>query len=158
VIVRTATSADAASIAAIWNPQILETVVTFNSVPKSYHDVAAMIAQRPCFLVLEIDQKLAGFASYDQFRGGIGYAHTMEHTIIFAAEASGRGAGRALMRALMDHARAADVHTLWAGVSAENSAGVAFHSALGFETVAVLPEVGRKFDRWMDLVLMQKRL
>jgi L-amino acid N-acyltransferase YncA len=158
VIVRTATPADAASIAAIWNPQILETVVTFNSVPKSDQDVAAMIAQRPCFLVLEIDQKLAGFASYDQFRGGIGYAHTMEHTIILAPEASGRGAGRALMRALMDHARAADVHTLWAGVSAENSAGVAFHSALGFETVAVLPEVGRKFDRWMDLVLMQKRL
>lgn len=158
MIVRAATSEDAATIAAIWNPQILDTVVTFNSVPKSDHDVAAMIAQRPCFLVLEIDQKLAGFASYDQFRGGIGYAHTMEHTIILAPEASGRGAGRALMRALMDHARAADVHTLWAGVSAENSAGVAFHSSLGFETVAVLPEVGRKFDRWMDLVLMQKRL
>jgi L-amino acid N-acyltransferase YncA len=158
VIVRAATSVDAASIAAIWNPQILDTVVTFNSVPQSDHHVADMIAQRPCFLVLEIEGKLAGFASYDQFRGGIGYAHTMEHTIILAPEASGRGAGRALMRALMDHARAAEVHTLWAGVSAENSAGVTFHTALGFKTVTVLPEVGRKFDRWMDLVLMQKRL
>lgn len=158
MIVRAATSEDAATIAAIWNPQILDTVVTFNSVPKSDHEIAAMIVQRPCFLVLETEGKLVGFASYDQFRGGIGYAHTMEHTIILAPEASGRGAGRALMRALMDHARAAEVHTLWAGVSAENSAGVAFHSALGFKTVAVLPEVGQKFERWLDLVLMQKRL
>jgi L-amino acid N-acyltransferase YncA len=154
VIVRAATSEDAATIAAIWNPQILDTVVTFNSVPKSDHEIAAMIVQRPCFLVLETEGKLVGFASYDQFRGGIGYAKTMEHTIILAPEAS----GRALMRALMNHARAAEVHTLWAGVSAENSVGVAFHSAQGFKTVAVLPEVGRKFERWMDLVLMQKRL
>ncbi|AGI66854.1 hypothetical protein OAN307_c11520 [Octadecabacter antarcticus 307] len=158
MIVRTATSADAAKIAAIWNPQILETVVTFNSVPKSVEDVAVMIAQRPCFLILEIDEKVAGFASYDQFRGGIGYANTMEHTIILAPDASGQGAGRALMLAVMDHARAAAVHTLWAGVSAENLVGVAFHKSMGFKTVAVLPDVGRKFDRWMDLVLMQKHL
>ncbi len=158
MIVRAATSDDAAAIAALWNPQILETVVTFNSVPKSVDEVAGMIAQRPSFLVLELGQKVAGFASYDRFRGGIGYAQTMEHTIILAPDASGRGAGRALMQALMDHARAAAVHTLWAGISAENLAGVAFHRALGFETIAVLREVGRKFDRWMDLVLMQKRL
>jgi L-amino acid N-acyltransferase YncA len=90
MIVRAAILADAAPIAAVWNPQIIDTVVTFNSVPKSDHDVAELIAQRPCFLVLEIDEKVAGFASYDQFRGGIGYARTMEHTIILAPEASGR--------------------------------------------------------------------
>ncbi|AKS46758.1 phosphinothricin acetyltransferase [Octadecabacter temperatus] len=158
MIIRGATQHDSAAIAAFWNPQIRETVVTFNSVEKSPEEVAQMIAERPCFLVVEIGGTVLGFATYDQFRGGIGYAHTMEHTVILAPEASGQGAGRALMKVLMDHARAADTHVLVAGVCAENATGVAFHSALGFEKVAVLPEVGRKFDRWMDLVLMQKRL
>ncbi len=156
--IRKATQIDSEAIAAFWNPQIRETVVTFNSIEKTPNEVTQMIAERPCFLVVEIGGAVLGFATYDQFRGGIGYAHTMEHTIILAPEASGQGAGRALMQNLMDHARAADTHVLVAGVCAENAAGVAFHQALGFEQVAILREVGRKFDRWMDLVLMQKRL
>ncbi|MEL6957597.1 MAG: N-acetyltransferase family protein [Pseudomonadota bacterium] len=156
--IRPAKTEDAAAISAFWTPQILNTVVTFNSIPKTPEDVAAMIADRPCFLVFEEDGCVQGFVTYDQFRGGIGYAHTMEHTIILAPEAAGKGAGRALMAAACDHAKAAGVHSLWAGISGENTAGVVFHEKIGFEHVAVLPEVGRKFDRWFDLVLMQKRL
>lgn len=157
-MIRVAIPADAAVISAFWTPQILDTVVTFNSVPYSADDIAEMIRDRPCFLVYEVDATVVGFVTYSQFRGGVGYAHTMEHTIILAPEARGQGAGRALMQAAMEHARAADIHTLWAGVCRENTDGVAFHKTLGFEKVAILPEVGRKFDRWMDLVLMQKRL
>ena len=158
MIIRKAIAQDGAAIADFWTPQILETVVTFNSVPKTAQDVADMIAQRPCFLVAEIAGTVVGFVTYDQFRGGVGYAHTMEHTIILAPKAQGQGAGRALMEAAIQHARAADVHALWAGVSAENAPAVAFHKSVGFEQIAVLPQVGRKFERWMDLVLMQKRL
>lgn len=158
MMLRDATRGDAVAISDIWTPQILNTVVTFNSQPYTPDDVAQMIADRPCFMVVEIDGKIAGFATYFQFRGGVGYRHTMEHTIILAPEASGRGAGRALMRAVTEHARARGAHTLFAGVCAENAAGVAFHKAVGFDQVTVLREVGRKFDRWMDLVLLQKRL
>ncbi len=136
----------------------MNSVVTFNSIARSPDDIAQMIQSRPCFLVVELDAAVVGFACYDQFRGGIGYAQTMEHTIILAPAAVGQGAGRALMHVLIEHARAAEIHSLWAGVSEENAAGVAFHTSLGFEKVAVLPQVGRKFNRWMDLVLMQKRL
>jgi len=62
------------------------------------------------------------------------------------------------MDRLCAHAAAAGKHMIYAGVSGENAAGIAFHTAIGFETMAVLPESGRKFDRWIDLVLMQKRL
>lgn len=159
---RPATAGDAADIAAIWAPVISDGVATFNSVVKSPAEVADMIAARQAeghgFLVAEDGGRIAGFGTYGQFRGGVGYRHTAEHTIILAPMAQGRGVGRALLRAVEDHARAAGFHSIFAGVSAENEAGVAFHAACGYAEVARLPQVGRKFGRWMDLVLMQKFL
>ena len=77
---------------------------------------------------------------------------------MLAPDARGRGVGRSLMAAIEQHARDMGFHTMWAGVSAGNPDGVVFHERVGYEKVAVLPEVGRKFDQWLDLVLMQKRL
>ena len=160
--IRDATTADAGAIARFWNPMIRDTVVTFNSVPKSDADVSALIRERQTaghgFFVAQENETLLGFASYAQFRAGPGYAHTMEHTIIVAPEGQGRGIGRALMNALEDHARRAGAHSMFAGVSAENAVGIRFHEVAGYRTVSVIPEVGCKFDRWMDLVLMQKFL
>lgn len=132
--------------------------MTFNPVPKTTAEIIDMIAQRPSFLVAERGGDVAGFVTYGPFRGGVGYAHTAEHTVIVDPVAQGGGAGRALMTAAIDHARAADIHVLVAGVSGENGAAIAFHRRLGFEQVALMPQVGRRFDRWLDLVLMQKRL
>lgn len=160
--IRDATPDDAAAIAAIWNPVIRDTAATFNAQEKTSGDVAQMIASRQsdghAFLVAARAGTLLGFATYSQFRGGIGYARTMEHTIILAPTASGQGTGRALMDRIEDHARSAGAHSLFAGVSAENPAGLAFHARLGFAEVARLQQVGHKFGRYMDLVLMQKFL
>jgi phosphinothricin acetyltransferase len=82
----------------------------------------------------------------------------MEHTIILAPHARGKGAGRALMTAIEDHARAGGAHTLFAGVSGENAEGIAFHTRMGFRPLVTIPEVGHKFGRWLDLVLMMKTL
>ena len=84
--------------------------------------------------------------------------HTAEHTVIVAPSAQGRAAGRALMRALEDQARAKGIHVLVAGVSAENVPAIAFHRAIGFAGAGRLPGVGRKFGRWMDLVFLHKRV
>jgi phosphinothricin acetyltransferase len=158
VTVRLATGLDADAVAAIWNHYIRETSVTFNALEKTADEVAALIGTRPAFFVALDQGRVAGFATYDQFRGGVGYARTMEHTIQLAPGASGRGYGCALMRAVEDHARIGGAHSMFAGVSGENPEGRAFHARLGYAETAVLPAVGWKFGRWMDLVLMQKFL
>lgn len=160
-LIRPARPGDIAPILAIWNPIIRDTTVTFSSEEKTPESLATMIATRRAdgreFFVAD-DGGILGFATYAQFRAGNGYAHAMEHTVILGPEASGRGVGRALMAQIEDHARAGGAHTLFAGVSGENAPGVAFHERLGFRTLARLPEAGRKFGRWLDLVLMMKLL
>ena len=162
MIIRPAKAADAAAVVAVWNPIIQNSAATFNSVPKPPQDVAQDIVRKhnegKAFLVAERDGTLLGFATYGQFRGGVGYAYAMEHTVILAPEAQGQGTGRGLMQALEAHARAAGVHVMMGGISAENPGAVAFHKAIGYREMARLPEVGFKFGRWMDLVLMQKML
>lgn len=161
-MIRDATPQDAEAIAAIWNPVIRDTPFTFNAQEKTADEVARTIASRQAeghpFLVATDGPRVTGFASYAQFRGGVGYARSMEHTVILSPAAWGQGTGRALMSTLEARARASDVHVLIGGVSAENPAGRAFHARIGFAEVAILPQVGYKFGRYMDLVLMQKIL
>lgn len=157
-MIRAARPADAAAIAAFWNPLIRDTVVTFSPLEKSAAEIAGMIATRPAFLVADAGQGPTGFATYAQFRSGPGYAHAQEHTIILAQAARGQGAGRALMVALEQAACAQGHHAMIGGVSGSNPEGIAFHAAVGYREVGRLPEVGWKFGKWHDLVLMQKIL
>lgn len=161
-MIRPARVADCAAIAAIWNPVIRDTLVTFTTAEKTAEGLAATLAEKAGaghgFFVAEAGGHVAGFATYGQFRSGPGYARTMEHSVILAPEGRGRGLGRALMAVLEDHAAAGGAHSVFAGVSGANPEGRAFHAALGYREIAVLPEVGYKFGRWLDLVLMQKIL
>ena len=156
-MIRPATLADAAAIAALWNPWIRDTAITFASVEKTAADIVSLIETRPCFFVAETTG-LLGFATYGQFRGGNGYATCMEHTVILSPDARGQGAGRALLQAVEAHARAGGAHQMIAGVSGENPDARAFHAAQGYHEVAILREAGFKFGRFMNLVLMQKFL
>jgi phosphinothricin acetyltransferase len=161
-MIRDARPDDCAAIAALWNPVIRDTAITFTTLEKTGASLQQTLAEKAAagfpFLVAEVAGAVAGFATYGSFRNGPGYVRTAEHTIILGPQARGRGIGRGLMAALEQRARAAGIHSLIAGVSGENPEGRAFHAAVGFAEIAVLPEVGYKFGRYMDLVLMQKRL
>lgn len=157
-MIRVATSEDTAVIQSLWNLAIRETLITFNSVEKSLSEVAQAVTAYDAFFVADEGGQVLGFAGYGDFRAGIGYAHTKEHTIMLAPEARGKGLGRALMQVVEDHARAQKVHSMIAGVSGSNPMGVPFHAAIGYANVGVVPQAGRKFDQWHDLVLMQKLL
>ena len=156
--IRPAASSDAAAVAEILNPVIRDTTISFKPNELSVEEVGDMIESARAYFVAEKDGNVLGFASYNQFRNGGGYARAMEHTIVIAPDARGQGVGEALMARLENHARAAGVGSLWAGVSGDNPGGRAFHARVGFEEVAVLPKVGFKFGQWRDLTLMRKWL
>ncbi len=147
---------------AVWNPIICQTALTFNCVEKTADDIAALLADKRRVghgaFVAETAGTVVGVGHYGQFRSGPGYARTMEHTVMLARDARGRGLGRDLMAAIESHARHGGARQMFAGVSGENPAGREFHLALGYRLVATLPEVGWKFGRWMDLWLLAKRL
>ena len=133
--IRPAEKRDAGAIAAIWNRNIRDTANTFTTAEKTRdglaHDLEQRHAEGKVFLVAEDGGQIMGFATYFQFRGGPGYAHTAEHTVMVDEAANGQGVGRALMIALEDHARQAGMHSLIAGVSGENRAGAEFPPCAG---------------------------
>ena len=159
MILRDADIADAAAIADVWNAEIRDGVSTFNSVEKTLADVEAMIAERPGAVIVAYDgAEFLGFVTFAQFRGGIGYRFAAEHTVYLTPAARGKGAGRALMDVAEKAAKSLGFQVFVAGISGENTAGQAFHTALGFTEVGRMPDIAMKFERWMSLVLMQKRL
>lgn len=153
---------DLEPIRAFWNPLIRDTLVTFSSEEKTPESLRALYDARRAaghgWFTALVDGQPAGFASYGQFRAGNGYIHAMEHTVILSEAARGRGLGRALMAAVEDHARAAGHHVMVGGVSGGNPAGRAFHEAVGYHLAGTVLQVGWKFGRWWDLLLMQKIL
>jgi L-amino acid N-acyltransferase len=106
-------------------------------------------------------RRVVGMATYGDFRDSVareGYRFTVEHSVHVADDMQGRGVGRSLMDALVERARAAELHAMIGAIDGENPESIEFHQRLGFVEVARLPEVGLKFGRWLDLVLVQKML
>ena len=151
-MIRRARAGDAATISAIWNPIIRDSSITFTTAEKTEAEIEALIASHPVWIAD------GGFATYAPFRSGPGYARTQEHSIHLSPAARGSGLGRALMQALCEHAAGAGHKSLIAGIGGENTQAIGFHTHLGFTEVGRIPKAGWKFDRWHDLVLMQRFL
>jgi phosphinothricin acetyltransferase len=163
--VRDATEVDLPAITELFNAPIRATTTTWRDHPADHAEMAEWFDERrrggDPVLVAELDGRVVGYTCWAAFRGGPrfpGYATTVEQTVHVADGLHGRGIGRGLVEALVDRAHASGVHVLVAGVDSENTASCGFHRALGYEEVARMPEVGRKFDRWLDLVLLQRIL
>ncbi len=171
-----AEESDLPDILAIYNQVIATTTAVYSSVPSSLEDrLAWMRARRDKgFPVLVVrdggssagaspgsspgPSRVAGFASFGEFRSWPGYRHTVEHSVHIREDARGRGLGGALVAELVERARGLDMHVMIGGVDAANEASIRMHEKLGFERAAVLRQVGRKFERWLDLCFVQKIL
>lgn len=159
VLVRAGTEADLPSILPIHNAAIADTTVIWTTHQVDLADRLAWFRGRVAsgcpVLVAEIDGRLVGYASYGPYRPTDGYRHTMENSVYIADGFQRRGVATALMTELLARARAGGVHVMVAGIESGNTTSIALHKKFGFEIVAQMPEVGRKFDRWLDLTLMQ---
>ncbi|MDO5631322.1 MAG: GNAT family N-acetyltransferase [Paracoccus sp. (in: a-proteobacteria)] len=157
-MIRPARPDDAPGVGAIWNPIIRDTTISFWPVERHDTEIAALIAQRQAdghgFFVAETEGTITGFASYGQFRAGLGYAHSLEHSIHIAPQARGLGVGRALMEIMLDHAREGGGRIMVAGITGWNTGSVAFHTRFGFVHWGMIPNAGWKFGTWHDLILM----
>ena len=106
-------------------------------------------------VVAEHDGMVCGYGTYGVFRPGAAYQYSREHSIHVASGKRGLGIGAAIMEWLIQSATESGYHTLIAGIDASNEGSRRFHARFGFVEVAHFKEVGYKFDRWLDLVLMQ---
>jgi len=156
--VRPAQGRDAAAIAAIMAPFARETTITFTSHERSPAEISAALGQHPWLVWEALGGTVTGYAALSLFRTGPGYARVREVSIGLSPSARGKGQGRALMAALEAAARRQGITALLAAISGENPGAQAFHAACGFDPVGLLPGVGYKFGRRLDLVLMQKDL
>ena len=161
-LIRPARDSDAPGIADILNDAILNTVAVWLDREVTPDDrlewLHARQAQGFLALVAEIDGVVAGYSAIGPFRAYDGYARTVENSVYIHKDFRGRGLGRALMAPLIDAARARGDHVMVAAIGLPNEASVALHAQLGFTEVGRMPEVGRKFGAWRDLLLMQKIL
>ncbi len=166
LVVRPATEADLPAILAITNDAIRTSTALWTITPTTLRARGDWMAERLAdgFPVLvaerafEQTRAVVGFGSYGRFRPHEGYARTVEHSLYVDAEARGAGVGRALLQALLEAATRGGMHVMIGGIEAQNLASIALHERAGFTRSALLLQVGRKFDRWLDLLFMQKRL
>lgn len=158
-MIRPATADDAAAIAALYNPYVRDTVITFEydevSVDVMASRITDVLDKGLPYLVAEEDGAPVGFAYASPYRPRAAYLHTVETTIYLGPEARGRGTGRALYAALLDALRDSHAHSAVSLVALPNDASVGLHHALGFREVGTLVEAGHKFDRWIDVAYFQ---
>lgn len=156
--IRRATDADLPTITQIFNDTGVGTTASWRLDPVTVADRRDWFATQQAndfpVLVLEEGGEVVGYASYGSFRSLEGYRFTVEHSIYIAEGFRASGAGRLLMRALMDVARGQGMHVMVGVIDAENEASLGFHERLGFVEAGRLNQIGHKFGRWLDCVFM----
>jgi L-amino acid N-acyltransferase YncA len=158
-----ARDADLPAIAAIYAHHVLHGAGTFDATPPEVTTLAARwragTGAGHAWLVAREDDAILGFAYYGPFRDRAAYAHTVEDSVYVREDVRGQGVGKALVAALLAHAEAAGHRQMLALIGdSANVQSIGVHASLGFRQAGTLREVGFKFGRWLDVVIMQRAL
>ena len=162
-LIRHSRDEDVAAITAIYNHHVLHGTGTFEIDPPSAADMAArradVLGKGLPYLVVEEEGQVLGFAYANWFKPRPAYRFSAENSIYLAPGVAGRGLGRLLLDALCVQAEAAGVRKLIAVIGDSANAGsIGVHRSAGFTHVGMIKSCGWKFDRWLDIVLMEKPL
>lgn len=161
VNLRLARPEDAEATREIYNTEVTGSTVTFDLVPRSIDDQLAWLDQRSgamAVVVAEIDGQVVGFASLSPYRDRPAYATTVEDSVYVHNDFRGQGVARALLAEVLDIASARGFHAVMARIVGGHDSSIGLHSSLDFEIVGTEREVGRKFGKWLDVVIMQRML
>jgi L-amino acid N-acyltransferase YncA len=159
VRLRPARLADAEAIRAIYNHEVLTTTATFDLVPRSLDDQQQWLAARSgaftAIVAVDGDDEVVGFASLSPYKERAAYRTSVEDSVYVRRDRNGQGIGRLLVTELLDVAGASGFHSVFARIEASGAASRALHERCGFRLIGVERETGRKFNRWLDVALMQ---
>lgn len=160
-MIRPATRDDLPAINALYNYYVSNSVATFALQEMSAAERETWWAEhegRYPVLVAEGDGRVCGWASLSRYAGRCGYRHTVEDSVYVDPDLHGWGIGGALLASLVSLGAARSFHSVVALIASDQVPSVRLHERRGFARVGVLREVGYKFDRWLDVVIMQRLL
>jgi L-amino acid N-acyltransferase YncA len=157
--VRLAAPSDAEAIRAIYNAEVIGGTATFDLVPRSVAEQVSWLEEHsgpyPAVVALDDEGAVLGFGSLSAYRDRPSYATTVENSVYVEADRRGAGVGRTLLQELIDLAEQHGFHSMIARIGGDNQASIRLHLACGFEMVGVEREIGRKFNRWLDVSVLQ---
>ena len=159
---RLATTDDAEAIRSIYNLEVLESTATFDLVPRTPEVQREWLEARSgahaVLVAVEDDGTVCGFGSLSKWRDRPAYSTSVEDSVYVHRDHHGKGIGRALLSELLATATRHGFHAVMARIVGGHEASIALHRACGFEVVGVEKEIGRKFGKWLDVVLMERLL
>ena len=154
---------DIPAILEIYNEAVLNTTASWDYEPATLEQRTEWFKQHqqqgfPVVVANDAYRRIVGWGSLSKFREKVGYQYTVEHSVYVAFGHRGQGIGRLIVQTMINEAQKMGKHVMIGGVEKSNLASLRLHQALGFQEVASLKQVGYKFDRWLDLVFLQKIL
>lgn len=162
VEVRAAKPSDVVTIHTIYNQYVHGSTATFAMVKETLADrqswYDAHVRNKLPVVVAAVDGKAIGWASISTYNSRCAYNQTVEVSVYLDPSYLGKGYGGLLLDDVVAQAAKLKVHCLIAQVCTENTASVALFKSRQFREVGILKEIGRKFDRWLDVVFLQRLL
>ena len=161
--IRPATENDIPAITAIYRHHVLHGTGTFETTPPEEKEMAGrradVLSRNLPYLVLEEESTVRGFAYCNWFKPRPAYRFSAEDSIYLALDVAGKGYGRLLLTELMAQAERAGVRKMLAVIGdSQNLGSIGVHRSCGFSHTGVMRSCGWKFDRWLDVVLMERSL